>query len=346
LLLLWKPAGVVDTPNTGDAVTSGITDSAGTSAPPVTDAAPPVKLGRSVPVSSDGVKTGELLLITANQPYTFPAGTDTPVMVWGNKSSNYLVANTSITLPKSTIKLIDKMLDDMYAATGIRDIQITSGYRTREDQLKIIDDFTETRGAEYAATYAALPGFSEHHTGLAFDCNVYHDSKTYTLDEAVTDVSEDYGWLMQNAPKYGFILRYPKDKVSITGIAYEPWHFRYVGIPHAEYMQANNLCFEEYISLLFSHTYENEHLEIETSSGDKYEVYYIPVPLTEEVVPVVTEAPSTDIGTDTTTDTTVTTSAPKVIYKPAAKTTIYVPDGKEYTISGNNSDGFIITVKN
>ena len=68
----------------------------------------------------------------------------------------------------------------------------------------------------------------------------------------VARIDGDYAWLTENAWRYGFILRYPPEKADVTGIGYESWHFRYVGIPHAWYMQENNLCLEEYLDLLLS----------------------------------------------------------------------------------------------
>ena len=98
--------------------------------------------------------------------------------------------------------------------------------------------------------YYTVPGHSEHHTGLAFDTITpeYHRD-IYSLDDrfAKTDA---YAWLVTNCADYGFILRYPKDKESITKINFEPWHYRYVGVEHAKYMKKYNLCLEEYIALL------------------------------------------------------------------------------------------------
>ena len=85
------------------------------------------------------------------------------------------------------------------------------------------------------------PGHSEHHTGLAVDFNdVSSDFRN----------TEAYAWLQKNAAKYGFVERYPEDKVDITGIDYESWHYRYVGREHAEAMQSLNMCLEEYVLYL------------------------------------------------------------------------------------------------
>jgi D-alanyl-D-alanine carboxypeptidase len=106
--------------------------------------------------------------------------------------------------------------------------------------------YSEDEAAVVAATIVARPGTSEHNTGLAVDIATPDFQR---LIEAFAETPAAK-WLAANAHKYGFVLRYPKDKTDITGIIYEPWHFRYVGLEHAQYMYENNLCLEEYVALL------------------------------------------------------------------------------------------------
>ena len=89
-----------------------------------------------------------------------------------------------------------------------------------------------------ARKYVALPRISEHELGLSVDINA---------DTSICSKEEVYNWLNQNAYRYGFIKRYPKDKADITGINNEPWHYRYVGIEVATEMKEKNLCLEEYL---------------------------------------------------------------------------------------------------
>ena len=89
----------------------------------------------------------------------------------------------------------------------------------------------------------AIPGSSEHQTGLAFDVAFIRNNE-YSLIALETD--PEIKWLLKNAYKYGFILRYPKDKENITGYSYEPWHYRFVGIKLAKMLYKNNLTLEEY----------------------------------------------------------------------------------------------------
>lgn len=118
---------------------------------------------------------------------------------------------------------------------------INSSYRSYEEQQLTYDDYRSGYGSEYADEYAARAGHSEHQTGLAIDIAI--DSGYTTAD---WDTSPKYAWLQENAYKYGFILRYPKDKEYITGYNYESWHYRYVGVDIATYIHENNITFDEY----------------------------------------------------------------------------------------------------
>ena len=117
---------------------------------------------------------------------------------------------------------------------------INSSYRSYEDQEEIYNEYKNTRGEEAANKVAAKAGFSEHQTGLSIDIQTY-GSSAKTFEEF-----DEFKWLQDNAHKYGFILRYPKDKKYLTGYEYESWHYRYVGIEAATYIYENNITFDEY----------------------------------------------------------------------------------------------------
>jgi D-alanyl-D-alanine carboxypeptidase len=122
-------------------------------------------------------------------------------------------------------------------AEGFDGFFIASGYRTRDRQTQLYEEADDK-------AYVQKPGHSEHQTGLAADI-------AYTgIGQAQFGDTDEGRWLAQNAWQYGFILRYPEDKRDVTGIAFEPWHFRYVGQPHAAYCHDNDLCLEEYLQLL------------------------------------------------------------------------------------------------
>lgn len=132
---------------------------------------------------------------------------------------------------------------------------IISAYRDRETQQGIINrnvnEFMQSGLSEAEAkekTYKTVQrvGCSEHETGLALDLS---DEEHFSLTEDL-ETNPTVKWFMENCSKYGFILRYPKDKVDVTGIDYEPWHFRYVGQEAAEFMNEHNLTLEEFYLLL------------------------------------------------------------------------------------------------
>ena len=145
--------------------------------------------------------------------------------------------------------------DDMLNAAkedGI-DLLVVSAYRTIEYQQQNFDnsvqDRIDNRGMTYDEAYAdtlaevALPGESEHNAGLAMDIM----SEEYTsMDDDGFENTEAFKWLDENAHKYGFILRYPKGKQDVTGIIYEPWHYRFVGVYYANEIKQSGLCLEEY----------------------------------------------------------------------------------------------------
>ncbi len=118
---------------------------------------------------------------------------------------------------------------------------INSSYRSYEDQEDIENTYRDLYGENYVTKYVAKPGFSEHQTGLAFDIG----SKTSN----VFANSKEYKWMLENAYKYGFILRFPKKYENITGFRSEPWHYRYVGKKIAKYIYENDITLEEYFVL-------------------------------------------------------------------------------------------------
>ena len=135
------------------------------------------------------------------------------------------------------------------------DPMVCSGYRTIEKQHNLFEEDIQTQvraGKTYdqafykAKEYTALPGASEHHTGLAVDI-VGRSHQNLNKAQAKT---KEALWLAEHCAEYGFILRYPADKTDVTGIAYESWHFRYVGEEAAKYIMENDLAMEEFVELL------------------------------------------------------------------------------------------------
>lgn len=127
------------------------------------------------------------------------------------------------------------------------ELNIRSGFRSNEYQTELYNTYVEVDGEEKASTYSAKPGHSEHETGLAID--ITSEITDRSIGDWFTETPQAK-WLYENAWKYGFILRYPKGKESITGYKYESWHYRYVGTEHSKNFNQNNLTLEEYVGLV------------------------------------------------------------------------------------------------
>lgn len=119
-------------------------------------------------------------------------------------------------------------------------IYISSGFRSYDYQAGLYQRYVNQSGQAEADRYSARPGHSEHQTGLAFDLN--------TITEEFKDTDEGK-WVTENCHNYGFIIRYPADKESVTGYMYEPWHIRYLGIETAQAVHDSGLCLEEYLGI-------------------------------------------------------------------------------------------------
>ena len=162
---------------------------------------------------------------------------------------NLLVVNKTYSLPstyapidatitKDTNSAFSKMKSDA-SKLGLN-LYISSGYRSYEYQKGLYQRYVNRDGKAKADTYSARAGHSEHQTGLCFDLNTISDSFANTKEGI---------WVAKNCYKYGFIIRYPKGKDSITGYKYEPWHLRYVGVDLATTLHDTNLTLEEYFGI-------------------------------------------------------------------------------------------------
>lgn len=140
-------------------------------------------------------------------------------------------------------------LEEMFNAAKLENIHLfaVSGYRSYNRQVEVFANAVARQGEEEAMKVVAVPGYSEHQTGLAMDISA--PSVGYDLVEEFGQTAEGK-WLRENAHRFGFILRYPKGKEHITGYSYEPWHFRYVGEKVAKIIYENDLTLEEYFDLV------------------------------------------------------------------------------------------------
>ena len=127
------------------------------------------------------------------------------------------------------------------------DIELDSTYRSVKAQEELWEEFEQIYGRDYCEKYVAVPGFSEHHTGLAIDVCLIKDGKVIDDNDEMIAEKEIFAKVHSYLADYGFILRYMEGKESITGYSYEPWHIRYVGKQVAKEIKRRNITLEEYL---------------------------------------------------------------------------------------------------
>ena len=242
---------------------------------------------KSVILPADAVHFGGLILVNVQIPLI-------------KEAQNLVRLN-----PKSTVRLECEAADSlnrlMEKIDGWKQIAAVSGWRPHHEQQEIFAQSLRDNGREFTEKYVALPGHSEHQTGLAIDLGL----RTGKID--FIRPTFPYAGICQIfrklAPAFGFIERYPKGKEMVTGIAHEPWHFRYVGKPHAEIMAELGLTLEEYHAFLKQYPY-GEKDYVYQSGREEALVSYIAA---------------------------------------GEGNTFAVEDTESYSLSGNNIDGFVLT---
>lgn len=254
----------------------------------------------NIELTEEDKNKGELILVNGTHSTT-DLSESKMVDLFETKTASYTLRNSKMFVSKDIYSNINAWFDDFYKESGKRTINIIDAFRSHATQKQLFDAALGRYETEKEAVKnVQKQGYSEHHTGLCIDIQVYENGYAYTFNG-----EGEYEWVVNNAYKYGFIQRYPEGKTTITGVNTELGHFRYIGVAHATAMkQSNASCFESYIDLLRSYTFDGEHLNVNCDNGDKYEIYF-----------------------------TNSLSVP-------------VPTDREYTVSGNNVDGFIVTIKN
>ena len=270
------------------------------------DTDPPENRWTAVQKKRADIHTGDLILVNYEHEYVFPSF-DAILPFYGNKTAPYKLRNSEVAVRQDVLNAFNELIQDYYEKTGVDDIIVISAYRDYEFQKNTYSDYVEEHGVAAAEKYVAKPGFSEHHTGLCVDLGIYTD------DGVMLEIGEEetYTEFLNACVRHGFILRYETEKYSLTRIYGEEWHFRYVGFPHAYYMSVRNLCLEEYIPMLSTFPYDGDHLFFTDSDEQNWEIYYVPAQGSAD----------TDL------------------------TSVPVPADAPYTVSGNNIDGFIVTVQ-
>ncbi len=167
-------------------------------------------------------------------------------------------------------------LEKMFAAAEKDGVILygVSGYRSYERQTEIYNKNIRMRGISVTSQISAYPGHSEHQTGLAIDISCGQLSGA--LSEKLAYTAEGK-WVDENCHKYGFIIRYPKDKENITGYSYEPWHIRYIGTEIAEYLHDNDLTLEEYYNYKPSKDI-SEDIISDAATAEKVNTFHTPAP--------------------------------------------------------------------
>ncbi|MDR2817632.1 MAG: M15 family metallopeptidase [Oscillospiraceae bacterium] len=188
-------------------------------------------------------------------------------------ADDFLDSVTLKAIHGTALKVDERILDDLEQMLGDAkndgiDLEVYSAYRSFQRQKVLFEQGVKERvsngmkrdeAEQETATWIARPGSSEHHTGLAVDiATPSHQG----LDESFRGTAA-YQWLLKNAPKYGFVERYPQGKVGITHINPEPWHYRYIGRDLAPLLEASGLCYEEYFECYLAPIFESTNLSQE-----------------------------------------------------------------------------------
>lgn len=200
-----------------------------------------------------GIHNGLLILVNAEHPIQHM---ERPVLAPAVPGSDILLDSRAAAMLSGLISRI--------GAAG--EIVPVSGWRSEAEQREIWDGSMRESGEEFTRKYVALPGCSEHQTGLAIDLALRADNIDFIRPEFPYDGV--CGRFRALAADYGFVERYQSGKEGVTGIAAEPWHFRYVGRPHARIMCEMGLCLEEYVEYLRAYPYPERLLEVR---GEVYE---------------------------------------------------------------------------
>ncbi|GGD55349.1 M15 family metallopeptidase [Paenibacillus nasutitermitis] len=211
----------------------------------------------SIKVTKNQIYKGNLLLVNKDHPVP-PVGEESEeaVNLFQNKElvKGFGLLDNTIQLSPRLVQKFSTMIETA-KNDGVSHFLISSGYRDDKQQHQLYQQM----GAEYA-----LPaGYSDHNLGLSLDIG---------STQAEMNRATEGKWLKKNAWRYGFILRYPKDKTAITGIQYEPWHFRYVGLPHSAFMEEKNFVLEQYLDFL-----KVQKTITTTVDHQIYEITYYPV---------------------------------------------------------------------
>ncbi len=237
------------------------------------------------------IYAGNLLLVNRAQPLMqLPRGPLTPAVP----------SFPHVLLSRGAANALQLLLEKLGDGDWIVPV---SGYRSKEEQTALYDQALLDHGPDFVRKFVARPDCSEHQTGLAVDLGHRGGEMDFLCPDFPYDgICQRFRDL---APDYGFIQRYTAEKEEQTGIAHEPWHFRYVGFPHSKIMAEEGLCLEEYMGFIKNYRAETR-LIYRQDRQTQIQVFYLPAQ--------------------------------------EGETWACLPDSVPYQISGNNVDGFIVTI--
>lgn len=251
----------------------------------------------AIALQKQNIYRGNLILVNREYGYVEKTLGFDPVIM------DYLVPvqeQSPVLLRRQAAVLLTKLMEEIQ---GWRRIAPVSGWRSLGEQQKLWDGSMEESGEEFTRKYVAVPGHSEHQTGLAIDLGLKQEDIDFIRPHfPYVGICQTF---RRRAAEYGFIQRYPYGKTEITGIGHEPWHFRYVGVPHAVVMEEKNLTLEEYITFVREFPYGQKPYEF-CMEGREIRISYLRA-------------------------------------EPGEYTKIEIDRQAPYSVSGNNIDGFIIT---
>lgn len=243
----------------------------------------------SLSLPREAMYRGDLILVNARYP--FRSEFAEPVLQPVNP-------NTPVLLEQTAAAALARAVEE---SAGWDAFRAVSGWRSFAEQQAIYTQSLAENGAAFTRRFVALPGHSEHQTGFAIDLGLNQEPLDFIRPAfPYTGICARF---RAGCASHGFVERYPKGKEPVTGIAHEPWHFRYVGCPHARILTERGYCLEEYIGFLRQFSMQNPYV-VRDQSGE-YAVCFVRAG--------------------------------------AGNTGISVTDPARCRISGNNVDGFVVT---
>lgn len=248
---------------------------------------------KPVPLRQEDLSHGDLLLVAPGHPL--------PTFSFLPEMAPALPDQPGILLQSHVAQSLQRLVATLDCG---KQVAAVSGFRTQKEQEEIWRDTQAKEGPAFTQKYVARPGHSEHQTGLAIDLAAQSPQIDFICpDFPRTGIFQKF---REMAPQFGFIERYLSGKESLTGIAAEPWHFRFVGVPHSIVIAQRHWVLEEYLSFLKDTTASGHPFSYRFNEID-FELFYVPL-------------------------------------EKQAETAVEIPDSISYSLSGTNEGGVIVTL--